>query len=111
MLPLKDWAISLPQMLIDQYPEDLWLDYKRSQYLWSDDGIDKRKRADDLSKDVSSFLNSDGGSLVCGIREADGTEATGGAPTPLESFDSSIDGYAKGTITVTGGCKLPRSGG
>jgi hypothetical protein len=61
-------------------------------------GIDKQKRAEDLSKDVSAFLNSDGGSLVCGIREDEGTEATGGAPVPLALFEPSVDGYARGDI-------------
>lgn len=89
-------------MLSRQDPESLWLDYKASPYLLPPGrggGIDKQKRADELSKDVTAFLNADGGSLVCGIREDEGTEATGGAPVPLASFDPAMDGHAKSDIT------------
>ena len=46
-------------------------------------GIDKQKRAEDVSKDVSSFLNSDGGVLIYGVPETTDPSSTGGAPIPL----------------------------
>ena len=73
-------------MLEQQRPEDLHLDYKDKRSLSptsrGGDGIDNRKRAEDLSKDVSSFLNSDGGVLVYGVPESDSIDGTGGTPIP-----------------------------
>ena len=45
-------------------------------------GIDKQKRAEDISKDVSAFLNSDGGVLVYGVPESISPDDTGGSPVP-----------------------------
>ena len=70
-------------MLEEQRPEDLHLDYKEKRSLLPASrggGIDKQKRAEDLSKDVSSFLNSDGGVLVYGVPESDSIDDTGGTP-------------------------------
>ena len=71
-------------MLEEQRPEDLHLDYKEKRSLLpvtrGGGGIDKKKRAEDLSKDVSSFLNSDGGVLVYGVPESDSIDDTGGTP-------------------------------
>ena len=56
------WARALDRMLQDQTPEDLHLDYKERRSLvppgrGGNGGIDKPKRAEDISKDVSAFLN------------------------------------------------------
>ena len=73
-------------MLEEQRPEDLHLDYKDKRSLLptsrSGGSVDKQKRAEDLSKDVSSFLNSDGGVLVYGVPESDSIDDTGGTPIP-----------------------------
>ena len=80
------WAEEFSRMLEQQRPEDLHLDYKDKRSLSptsrGGDGIDNRKRAEDLSKDVSSFLNSDGGVLVYGVPESDSIDGTGGTPIP-----------------------------
>lgn len=56
--------------------ESVHLDYKRSDSL-----TDKRSRKD-ISKDVSSFLNSDGGMIVYGVEEIEHlpTAIDGGVP-------------------------------
>ena len=73
MFPNCDWTVELPQMLSRQDPESLHLDYKARDSLLprgrGGGGIDRQKRAEDVSKDVSSFLNSDGDTLVYGVRE------------------------------------------
>ena len=66
------WSNEIGRMLQDQTPEDLHLDYKGQRSLLppgrgGSGGIDKQKRAEDISKDVSAFLNSDGGVLVYGV--------------------------------------------
>ena len=45
-------------------------------------GLNSQKRAEDISKDVSSFLNSDGGVLVYGVPESEDASLTGGSPIP-----------------------------
>ncbi len=61
------WSTELKRMLEEQRPENLHLDYKDKESLIppgkGGGGIDKQKRAVDISKDVSSFLNSNGGVL------------------------------------------------
>ena len=63
------WEAQLKRMLDDQKPEDAHLDYKDTESLLPSGrgggGLDRQKRAEDISKDVSSFLNSAGGVLVC----------------------------------------------
>ena len=80
------WSAELKRMLHEQRPEDLHLDYKGKMSLLPQGrgggGIDKQKRAEDISKDVSSFLNSDGGVLVYGVPETEDPNVTGGAPVP-----------------------------
>ncbi len=80
------WNAELKRMLEEQRPEDLYLDYKDKASLLpnrrSGGGVDKQKRAEDISKDVSSFLNSDGGVLVYGVPETTDPNMTGGAPIP-----------------------------
>ena len=80
------WGAELIRMFGEQTPEDLHLDYKDKSSLLppgrGGGGIDKQRRADDISKDVSSFLNSDGGVLVYGVPETNDPNITGGAPIP-----------------------------
>ena len=89
-------------MLQRQEPENSHLDYKARESLLPPRrgvaGIDGQKRAGDISKDVSSFLNSDGGVLIYGIREDSNPESTGGSPMPAESFDPDRDGYERNEI-------------
>ncbi len=80
------WEAELKRMLADQKPEDVHLDYKGTESLLPSGrgggGLDGQKRADDISKDVSSFLNSDGGVLVYGVPESQDPDRTGGSPIP-----------------------------
>lgn len=80
------WSVELKRMLEEQRPEDLHLDYKEKGSLLprsrGGSGTDTQKRAEDISKDVSSFLNSDGGVLVYGVPETGDPKATGGSPIP-----------------------------
>ena len=73
-------------MIEDQIPEDLHLDYKEKGSLVptarGSNRPDKQKRAEDISKDVSSFLNSDGGVLIYGVPETQDPNLTGGSPVP-----------------------------
>jgi hypothetical protein len=90
-------------MLKDQEPESSHLDYKEKRALLPPNrggrGLDSQKRAEDISKDVSSFLNSDGGVLIYEIREDSGSASTGGAPLPFFEFDPSKDGYSRYEMT------------
>ena len=80
------WEAELKRILDDQKPEDAHLDYKGIESLLppgkGGGGLDKQKRAEDISKDVSSFLNSDGGVLVYGVPESNDPSRTGGSPIP-----------------------------
>ena len=80
------WETQLKRMLDDQKPEDAHLDYKDTKSLLppgrGGGGLDRQKRAEDISKDVSSFLNSDGGVLVYGVPESEDPSRTGGLPIP-----------------------------
>ena len=95
------WSRELKRMLEEQQPEDLHLDYKDKRSLLPSGkgggGIDRQKRANDVSKDVSSFLNSDGGVLIYGVPEDQGSDTTGGAPVPLTESDRI--GFEHGEIT------------
>ena len=100
MPPSRDWISELPQMLARQEPESLYLDYKERQALVpspTGGGINKQRRAIEVSKDVSSFLNSVGGAIVYGIREDQSPVKTGGAPIPF--FDPNRDGFSPGEVT------------
>ena len=83
------WETRLKQLLEDQEPESLHLEYKegRSLMLSGRGGRGKEKRADDVSKDVTSFLNSDGGALIYGIPETKDANSTGGTPIPIGNPD------------------------
>lgn len=80
------WGEELGRMIEEQVPEDLHLDYKEKGSLLAtvrgSNRPDKQKRAEDISKDVSSFLNSDGGVLVYGVPETQDPNLTGGSPVP-----------------------------
>jgi len=54
----------IDKLITDKTPEDLHLDYKDSAAL------DKNNRHE-ISKDISSFANSDGGIIIYGIAEKD----------------------------------------
>ena len=81
------WRAELARMLKEQIPEDLHLDYKHKESLIppgkGGGGIDRQKRGEDISKDVSSFLNSDGGVLVYGVPEDEDRGTTRGSPIPV----------------------------
>ena len=80
------WEREIERKLADEEPENLHLDYKDKESLMppgrGGGGIDKQKRAEDISKDVSSFINSDGGVLVYGVPEINDPNSTGGSPVP-----------------------------
>ena len=81
------WNAELGRLLCDQVPEDSHREYKDKIALLppgrGGGGIDSQKRAGDVSKDVSSFLNSDGGVLIYGVPETNDHTSTGGSPAPL----------------------------
>ena len=93
------WEAQLKRMLDDQKPEDAHLDYKGKESLLptgrGGGGLDKQKRSDDISKDVSSFLNSDGGVLVYGVPESEDPSLTGGSPIP----SGPEIGFRRGEVT------------
>ena len=80
------WKVELERLIEEQIPEDLHLDYKEKgallQTARGSNRPDKQKRAEDISKDVSSFLNSDGGVLVYGVPETQDPNFTGGSLVP-----------------------------
>ena len=53
-------------LIANQVEENIHLDYKGGDSLQKTDG--KKK---ELSKDVSAFANSDGGTIIYGIKEFD----------------------------------------
>ena len=93
------WEAQLKRMLAEQKPEDDHLDYKGTESLLppgrGGGGLDRQKRAEDISKDVSSFLNSDGGVLVYGVPESEDHSHTGGSPIP----GGPDIGFRRGKIT------------
>jgi hypothetical protein len=76
-------------MLANQEPESLHLDYKAKEALLLSQGTSREKRALDVSKDVSAFLNSDGGTIIYGVREA-----TNGQQRLPVQFDPALDGFS-----------------
>ncbi|SDD31994.1 AlbA family DNA-binding domain-containing protein [Williamwhitmania taraxaci] len=60
-----EWDLQKVKDLIkEKIEENLNLDYKASDSLQQND-----KKANEISKDVSAFANSDGGVIIYGIRE------------------------------------------
>ncbi|MEP7352419.1 MAG: ATP-binding protein [Acidobacteriota bacterium] len=53
------------QLIAAKIPEDLHLDYKSGR------PTNPNQFKDDIAKDVSAFANSDGGSIIIGVRELD----------------------------------------
>ena len=94
MLPSRCWSVDLPRMIDNQEPEGHQLEYKEARALLKNN----ESRRDDVSKDVSSFLNAGGGSIVYGIRQDRGGGRTT-APIPLR-FDPQQDGFDPTTVTV-----------
>lgn len=88
------WSKRLKQMLENQEPEDSHLEYKDKRRLLPTN----KRRPDELSKDVSSFLNSDGGVLIYGVPETNDPNVTGGAPIPLNVSGSTGIGFNVGEI-------------
>lgn len=87
--PFRDWPIEFPLMLDRQEPESLHLDYKAREALLVTPYKSREKRAEEISKDVSAFLNSDGGTIIYGVREI----VAGKQRLPVSSFDPQLDGY------------------
>lgn len=70
MRPVEEWTeADLKQLVRDQVQENGELEYKRSQKLTWDTQPEREKRLNDLSKHVSAFANSNGGTLIFGIAE------------------------------------------
>ena len=110
------WEEELKRMLAEQQPEDLHLDYKEKRSLLprgrGGGGIDNQKRGQDISKDVSSFLNREGGVLIYGVPEDENPDSTGGAPVPSgDDIGFQRDEISKETIEhlITSNIK-PRPG-
>lgn len=94
MNPLRPWQQELPKMLERQEPESLHLDYKGKDALLIGSSMNREKRATEISKDVSAFLNSDGGTIIYGVRET----ASRGPRLPLWEDDPEKDGFAPDEI-------------
>lgn len=77
LLSLEDFTIDTLQYLINnEVEENIHLDYKDGRALQTND-----RGKNDITKDVSSFANSDGGILVYGLSEKDHK------PTSVSPFD------------------------
>jgi len=64
---VREWdETDIDFFIKNQIKEDLNLDYKRSKSL-----EDNEHNKEEISKDVSAFANSDGGTIIYGIREED----------------------------------------
>ncbi len=70
MIDLPTDIAHIKRLITDKVQEDLHLDYKDS------DALDKNNRHE-ISKDVSSFANSDGGIIIYGIAEKDNLPVIG----------------------------------
>lgn len=88
MKPFHDWSVELPKMLDRQEPESSQLEYKRKDALLPSGKTNREQRAQEISKDVSAFLNSNGGTIVYGIRENPVGKQRYPAP-----FDPQQDGF------------------
>jgi len=63
-----NWTLeSLLLMITDEVEESLSLDYKAAAALYKSDG----KKKSEITKDVSSFANSAGGTIIYGMKEYD----------------------------------------
>ena len=76
-------------LIANKEKESLILDYKASSALASSDG-----KKNELSKDVSAFANSAGGTLVYGIQE------DGHFPVSIDSGPRAQAPFQAGQLTV-----------
>ena len=94
------WQNELKLLLEAQEPENLHLDYKGRESLMpagrGGSRIDKQKRSEDVGKDVTAFLNSDGGTIIYGVPETEDPTATDGAPVP--TGNSGNVGFSRGEM-------------
>ena len=70
-MPKESWErdeSDLQRLIDDQVEEDSRLEYKAAESLGLSDG-----KKNEISKDVSAFANSAGGTIIYGIRESSGT--------------------------------------
>lgn len=59
------WTLEkINQFIEEKIEENLYLDYKAADSLGSSDG-----KKNEIAKDVSAFANSDGGTIIYGVRE------------------------------------------
>ena len=62
-----EWGeVDLNKLITDQVEENIHLDYKAADALGKSD-----RKKKEISKDVSAFANSDGGTIIYGIKEYD----------------------------------------
>lgn len=84
----QEWNQARLQALIDnEVEEGLKIDYKGADALNTTKDLMK-----DITKDVSSFANADGGIIIYGIREDKGRE---GYPEAIEPIDRSLLQFRK----------------
>jgi len=75
-----EWNLAKIEGLIkDKIEENLNLDYKASESLQRND-----KKANEISKDVSAFANSDGGIIIYGISEDQENKHLPGSIDPID---------------------------
>lgn len=61
------WTLNrIEQLVRDKVPEDVRLDYKRSDSL----NLDVQSNKLELAKDVSAFANAGGGTIIYGVKES-----------------------------------------
>ena len=86
MKPAWEWDEEDLRRLIEQkVPEDVVLEYKRSEAL---SGESRMK--DELSKDISAFAHAAGGTLIYGIEESQSTSGGSRIPIKLHGCDASL---------------------
>lgn len=82
---MNNWTEErINNLIIDQVQESLWLEYKGAESLSKSDG--KKK---EITKDVSSMANSDGGTIVFGIKEFD-LKSKKHLPEKIDPVDQSL---------------------
>ncbi len=70
----------LLQLIANRQEESIQLDFKRADALQQTDG----KKKDEISKDVSAFANSTGGTIVYGIAESGGEPRVASGLSPID---------------------------
>jgi len=80
----EKWTLEkINQLIINQEQENLNLEYKSSGALEKTD-----KKREEITKDVSAMANSDGGTIIYGIKEYDETEKRH-LPEKIDAIDQS----------------------